>query len=83
MSELWTMNHRLFFLLSAFSVVYGVRAQGYLESERWLGYAKPTTQVYYDEAEKRLLFVDQQLDYLQFRYAPRGTGLKPTQIQRD
>jgi len=82
MSELWTMNHRLFFLLSALSVVYGVRAQGYLESERWLGYAKPTTQVYYDEAEKRLLFVDQQLDYLQFRYAPRGKGLKPTQIQR-
>jgi len=82
MCELWTMNHRIFFLLSALSVVYGVRAQGYLESERWLGYAKPTTEVYYDEAEKRLLLVDQQLDYLQLRYAPRGKGLKPTQIQR-
>lgn len=76
------MNHRILFLLSAFAVVYGVRAQGYLESERWVGYAKPTTEVYYDEAEKRLLLVDQQLDYLQLRYAPQGKGLKPTQIQR-
>jgi outer membrane protein OmpA-like peptidoglycan-associated protein len=76
------MNHRIFFLLSAFAVVYGVRAQGYLESERWLGYAKPTTEVYYDEADKRLLLVDQQLDYLQLRYAAKGKGLKPTQIQR-
>lgn len=76
------MNYRIFFLLSAFAVVYGVRAQGYLESERWVGYAKPTTEVYYDEAEKRLLLVDQQLDYLQLRYAPQGKGLKPTQIQR-
>ena len=82
MCELWTMNHRIFFLLSAFAVVYGVRAQGYLESERWLGYAKPTTEVYYDEADKRLLLVDQQLDYLQLRYAAKGNGLKPTQIQR-
>ena len=71
------MNHRIFFLLSAFAVVYGVRAQGYLESERWLGYAKPTTEVYYDEADKRLLLVDQQLDYLQLRYAAKGKGLKP------
>ncbi len=76
------MNHRVFWSLSALVASLAAQAQGYLESERWVGWLKPTTEVYVDEADRRVLLVDRQLDYVQLRYSPAGAGLKPTQIQR-
>jgi hypothetical protein len=76
------MNHRVFWSLSALVASVTLQAQGYLESERWVGWIQPSTEVYVDEDTRRLLLVDRQLDYVQLRYSAQGSGLKPTQIQR-
>jgi outer membrane protein OmpA-like peptidoglycan-associated protein len=76
------MNHRVFWSLSALVASVTLQAQGYLESERWVGWIQPSTEVYVDEDTRRMLLVDRQLDYVQLRYSAQGSGLKPTQIQR-
>ena len=76
------MNHRYYWSLIALAASIGLRAQGYLESERWNGWVQPATEVYFDELDRRLLLVDRQLDYVQLRFSPSGGGLKPTQVQR-
>ena len=76
------MNHRYYWSLIALAASFVAEAQGYLESERWKGWVQPATEVYYDEVDRRMLLVDRQLDYVQFRYSPPGGGLKPTLVTR-
>jgi len=76
------MKRRFSIFFAAYTLAATVNAQGLLESERWVGWLEPKTQVYYDGDDRRILLVDEKLDYIQFRFNDLSSGIKPTRIQR-
>ena len=76
------MKLRFLMFFAAMCATASAHGQGLLESERWVGWLEPATKVYYDGEDRRIVLVDEKLDYVQFRFNDFGGGLKPNRLLR-